>query len=181
LTAEVGGEPISKAKSAPLLPFTGESAEEILSQLISASSFTVAAALRATDRLAISEPNKIELVLNSSLDFQKKVLERPEHRAAIQQSIKDLTGVQATISVGHVAAKTVSQPAPATDAAGTASNLRPGSTGNRPTLPEKTRPPAIVVRDDIDPNQDAFVQDVVDVFGATVDRVINAPAKREIE
>ena len=51
----------------------------------------------------------------------------------------------------------------------------------RPAASEPNRPPAIVVRDDIDPKQDAFVQEVVDVFGATVDRVINAPVKRTVE
>ena len=49
----------------------------------------------------------------------------------------------------------------------------------RPTASNQDRTPTIVVRDDIDPNQDAFVQNVVDVFEAKVDRVMNAPARRD--
>jgi hypothetical protein len=35
------------------------------------------------------------------------------------------------------------------------------------------------VRDDVDPEQDAFVQQVVELFGAKVVRVTDAPVRKE--
>lgn len=170
-----------EAKSGPVLDFSSGAADSLLSQLTADAPFTLSAALRATERLAISEPNKLELVLNSSLDFQRKVLETPEHRSTIQQLVERLTGVSAVISVRTVHVEQAKPASPPSEPAAAPGGGRSNPPSGSPAPPEKSRPPAIVVRDDIDPAQDAFVQDVVDVFSATVDRVINAPVKRESE
>jgi DNA polymerase-3 subunit gamma/tau len=182
LLKESSGDASSTAEAAPSLPFTSDSSAPLLAQLISGTPFTVSSALRAAERLAISEPNKLELQLKSNLDFQKKVLETPEHRSTILQLTEQLTGVQAAISVRLVQAAEAAQAVkPPELTAGEGSPKSDSVPVAQPAPPKVNRPPAIVIRDDIDPTQDAFVQDVVDVFGATVDRVINAPVRRNPE
>jgi len=169
-------EALNPEKSTPSVPFASDSADLLLSQLISELPFTVSAALRATERLEVSDPNRVELTLKSSLDFQKKVLETPEHQTAIQQLIEKLTGIRAVISVRSIQA---GNDLSATESSGTVTTS--SSISNREEARATTRLTAIGVRDDIDPNQDAFVQDVVDVFDATIDHVINAPVKRDVD
>ncbi len=167
--------------SGPVLSFSDDSADSLLTQLIADTPFTVSAALRSAERLAIIEPNKVELVLNSSLDFQRRVLETPENRTTIQQLVERLTGVSAVLSIRTVQLESAAADSQAPEAAPAAGAVSPDPAPARPASPEPSRPPAIVVRDDIDPTQDAFVQDVGDVFSATVDRVINAPVKRDAD
>jgi len=177
-TADLSGssdpQQTSSEKSTPTVPFNTDSSDVLLSQLVSATPFTVSAALKAAECIAISEPNTVELLLNSSLEFQKKVLETPEHRSTIQQLIEQFTGVQAVISI-----RSVQMAAPA--AAKVPPSEAGGSPSNRQASSETDQPQAPMVRNDIDPRLDAFVQEVVDVFGARVDRVINAPIKRRAE
>ena len=139
----------------------------------------MSAALRAAERLEILEPNTVELVLSSSLDFQKKVLETSEHQTAIQQQIEKLTGIRAAISVRTVQMEKVSPVPESSGGVATSDSRNNSSTSNRVAVPENSRSAAVVVRHDVDSSQDAFVQDVVDVFGAVVDRVINAPVRRD--
>jgi DNA polymerase-3 subunit gamma/tau len=170
---------VSPADSTPSISFTTDQSDTLRSQLVSETPFTVSSALKSVDHLAIIEPNTLELVLNSSHDFQKRVLESVEHKATVQQAVRRLTGVDAAISVRLVQTQAASAEATVSNTT-EAGNLPQPTQTTRPSPPNQNQPPAIVVRDDIDPNRDAFVQDVVDVFGATVDRVINAPIKRDI-
>lgn len=168
-----------ESESAPALPFSADQSDALQSQLVADTPFTVSSALKAADRLAIIEPNTVELILKSSLDFQKRVLESPEHKATIQKVIRQLTGVTATITV-----KLIQAPPPKVTQAKTeetSQSSQPVRAGRQtpPDQEQQPKPPTIVVREDVDPNQDAFVQDVVDVFGATVERVMNAPVKRD--
>ena len=176
---ELSDDTSSEAEAAPSLPFTSDSAATLLAQLISETPFTVSAALRAAEHMAIFEPNKLELQLKSNLDFQRKVLETPEHRSTILQLTEELTGVQAALSVRLVQAEEAAPAVkPLEPPTGKGSPKFDSAPGAQPVAPQVNRPPATVIREDIDPTQDAFVQDVVDVFGANVDRVINAPARR---
>ncbi|MCH2212434.1 MAG: DNA polymerase III subunit gamma/tau [Fuerstiella sp.] len=164
----------STEKSTVTVPFNSQSSEELLSQLVSLAPFTVSAALKTTERLAVSEPNAVELVLDSSLEFQKKVLETPEHRSTIQQLIENLTGVHAVISIRSVLQMDL--PAEKDPSSGA------GHSAPKPSADSRADQSQIVAnRNDVDPGLDAFVQEVVDVFGARVDRVMNAPVKREAE
>jgi hypothetical protein len=43
----------------------------------------------------------------------------------------------------------------------------------------RSQPTPARVRDDVDPEQDAFVQQVVELFGAKVVRVTDAPVRKE--
>lgn len=174
-TADIAGQ------SAPVLSFSSDAADKLLTQLIADAPFTLAAALRAAERLAISEPNKLELVLNSSHEFQRKVLEASEHRSTILKLVERLTGIQPVISVRVVQSTAPQSPPPPQETAAAPTTSKPTPSPAQPAPSDRNRPAAIVVRDDIDPTQDAFVQDVVDVFKATVDRVINAPVKRDVE
>jgi len=178
--AEQSGD--SPAESGPSLQFTADQSDALRSQLVADTPFTVSSALKAVDHLAIIEPNTVELILNSSHDFQKRVLESTEHKTTIQNVIERLTGIAAIISVQLI--QTPAAPAGKTPPDTTETDNSSQPTPARPSPPKQAaqqKPAAIVVRDDIDPNRDAFVQDVVDVFGATVDRVINAPVKRDVQ
>jgi hypothetical protein len=132
--------------------------------------------------MAILEPNKLEFKLKSNLDFQRKVLETPEHRSTILQLTEELTGVRAALSVCLVqAAEAAPAVKPLEPKTGNGSPKFDSASGTQPVAPEVKRSPATAIRKDIDPTQDAFVQDVVDIFGANVDRVINAPVRRNPE
>ena len=122
--------------------------------------------------LEIIDPDSVELILKPSFDFQKKVLETPEHQTAIRQLIERLTGIRAEISVRVVRAE--NDLAAAETSANISAASNPGDAGEKPRLS------TMGVRDDVEPNQDVFVQDVVDVFGAKIDRVINAPVRRDV-
>lgn len=181
LASRVVPTSVSQPESAVSLQFTADKSNELRSQLVSDTPFTVSSALKALDHLAIIEPNTVELTLNSSFDFQKRVLESAENRTAIQKVIERLTGTAAVITVKLIETQAAPANKASSDPTETDSRSQP-SQMERPSPPEQTqqqKPPAVVIRDDIDPNQDAFVQDVVDVFGATVDRVMNAPVRRD--
>ena len=164
--------PSNSGKLAPSVSFTSDSAELLLSQLIAELPFTLSTALRAVECLEIIDPDSVELILKPSFDFQKKVLETPEHQTAIRQLIERLTGIRAEISVRVVRAE--NDLAAAETSANISAASNPGDAGEKPRLS------TMGVRDDVEPNQDVFVQDVVDVFGAKIDRVINAPVRRDV-
>ncbi len=181
LASQVDPTSDSQSESAVSLRFTADKSAELRSQLVSDTPFTVSSALKALDHLAIIEPNTVELTLNSSLDFQKRVLESTDNKTAIQKAIERLTGVAAVIAVKLIETRTAPASKASSESTETDRRSQP-SQMERPSPPKQAqqqKPPTIVIRDDIDPNQDAFVQDVVDVFGATVDRVMNAPVRRD--
>ena len=165
-------QPREEPNLTPSLEFSDASADQLISQLIAETSFTVSGALKAVDRLAISEPNRIELVVDSSHEFQIKVLESAEHRSTVIKTVEELTGISPVISIRQVQ----SMPVPTAPLAPAAVESTQAPASVPAPAPKR---PSIVVRDDIDPQQDAFVQEVVDVFDATVERVINAPPRQE--
>ncbi len=170
---------VAPVTSGPEMEFSAVNASRLLAEIISETAFTLSTAMKSVESIAISGPNGLELRLRATYDFQKRVIEQSESRSAIQSIVSRLTGVDPLVTLTLV-----------TDA--TPENLQPEVPSERPAparkasesrkdLPAQVRNPApLRVRDDIDPEQDAFVQQVVATFGAKVVRVTEAPARKDI-
>ncbi len=182
--SEESAEPDSR------FPFTQDAAAVLMEQLKEETSPTLSGAIRKAKELRICEPNRVEFVLDASSAFQKRVLETPDSQQAIRQIIHRMTRVQPVVSVrtlsdGSKTAASGDSPPAASNSAGAdrpgsaPARRPPAASAGRPAPSEDSAPsrPGIVVRDDIDPTQDPFVQEVAQVFGATVHRVINAPVR----
>ena len=158
------------------IDFCQENADRILTEVIAETGFTLSAALKSLTSIAISGPNGLELQLGSTYDFQKRVIEQPENRSALQSIVSRLTGVDVAISLKIISEPTKSEPQ--------TQPLPKNSSSPVPKEPRKDSPPEVKgptplkVRADIDPQQDAFVQQIVETFGAKVVRVTDAPARR---
>ena len=106
------------------------------------------------------------------------MIEQPENRQAIQQIVARLTGVEPVVTLKILPA----------EAPKAAPKSEPSEV-QQPVAPPPPRPAAqpapqvkgrstLRIREDIDPEKDAFVQQVVETFGATVVRVTDAPVRR---
>ncbi|MEO2017411.1 MAG: DNA polymerase III subunit gamma/tau [Fuerstiella sp.] len=163
----------------PELEFSAQNADRLLAEVISETAFTLSSAMKSVESIAISGPNGLELRLGAAYDFQKRVIEQSESRAAIQSIVSRLTGVDP-----HVTLRVV-QDSPPPNPQSEVPTERPApaqkAAESRKDTPSPVKNPApLRVRDDIDPEQDAFVQQVVATFGAKVVRVTDAPARRDI-
>jgi hypothetical protein len=134
-------------------------------------------------------PSRLEIHLDGSYDFAKKVLDQPESRARIESEILKLTGETITVNLRLLAPQRppiqpVPTPEPVASPAKSnvpnAANVRategtPKSTGvARPSAPDV--PPQRNLLGEVDPGRDPFVRQVMDVFGATVVKVTVAPS-----
>ncbi|MEZ6124095.1 MAG: DNA polymerase III subunit gamma/tau [Planctomycetaceae bacterium] len=179
------------------IDFAPENADRLLAEMISQSGFTLSGALRSVASIAISGPNGVDLLLPSSYDFQKRVIEKPEHRAEMQSIIRRLTGVDAAVNLRLIAEKPQASSSQATTESDSALSEQAEVTGspvtsNSPSNPsaqrrQESKAPAqqgrtataLRVREDIRPELDPFVQHVVGVFDAKVVRITDAPVRRE--
>lgn len=164
---------------APVLAFTSESGSHILAEIIAETGFKLSAAMKPVTSIAISGPNNLEIQLGAAYDFQRRVIEQPESRSAIQSIVQRLTGVDPIVTL-----KTVPDEGPASaPQAGkqpeTASVTKAIPSERRQDAPKVKGPTPLRVRDDIDPQKDAFVQQVVETFGAKVVRITDAPARKD--
>ncbi|MCA9056945.1 MAG: hypothetical protein KDA85_00540, partial [Planctomycetaceae bacterium] len=199
--------PVAPASRA--IEFTEEKLPQILSQVISTVGFAAAAGLRKAHALAISGPNRVDVLLDPTYDFARKTLEQAEHRGAVETALQQLTGLPITVgirlsrdpsaggappanrsspleptgssneSAAEVTGKAVgsgvqeNRTKPSGKAIAGSRTDRPGnvtpSTNHNP-------PPATNLIAEVDPSKDAFVQQVIDVFGAKVVRITAGPA-----
>ncbi|MFY9252513.1 MAG: DNA polymerase III subunit gamma/tau [Fuerstiella sp.] len=156
------------------IEFRQENAEQILTEVISQTGFTLSSALKSLTSIAISGPNGLELRLGSTYDFQKRVIEQSENRNSLQSIVANLTGVDPLISL-KIIAESARQAPQVTEAPKPTTSQE----HKKESPPQIKGPSPLNVRNDIDPEQDAFVQHVVDLFGAKVVRITDAPARRE--
>ena len=89
----------SELNARPQIEFKPTNAEHILSEVISRAGFTLSSALKSVSSVTISEPNCLELELGVLYDFQRRVIEQTESRAAIEAIVRALTGVTAALSL----------------------------------------------------------------------------------
>lgn len=177
-TAAAPTESELSVESTPSIPLTQENADRLLTEVIAESGFTLSGALRSVSSIAIIGPNGLELQLGSSYDFHRRILEKAENRTAMESTLSRLTGQDVAVALKIVADAVPQQSAAAAEA------KRPEKA--RPVAARKDEPVQVKgptplrVRDDIDPEQDAFVQEVVQLFGAKVVRITDAPARKNM-
>lgn len=165
-------------EEAPLIEFCQENSGRILSEVLSETAFTLSSALKSVSSIAISGPNGLELQLGSSYDFQRRVIEQAESRSAIESIVSRLTGVTAAVSL-KIIAESVPDTGNQNAESDSAAVAKPKPVPRRDDSPAQVKgPSALRVRDDVDPEKDAFVQQVVAMFGAKVVRVTDAPGRR---
>ena len=173
--------PTASAESSATIAFTSENASQILSEVIAETAFTLSSAMKSVESLAISEPNRMELLMPSAYDFQRRVIEQAESRAAIQSIVSRLTGVDPVITL-TIVNETQQLKAQSSEVKSDHQvDQKPVQTQQEKRVdkqPEPAKPAPLKTRDDVDPENDSFVQRVVDVFGAKVVRVTDAPIRR---
>ena len=177
IAAGVPPTPERPEKRSAQIEFAQENASLLLSEVISETGFALSNALKAVSSIAISGPNGLELQLKSTYDEEKRVIEQPESRATVESVVSRLTGVTVAVSL-KIVTDAASKPGPAE---------RTQPARNSKLIERRNEPPAQVkgpmplrVRDDIDPEKDAFVQQVVETFGAKVVRITDAPVRRTV-
>jgi DNA polymerase III subunit gamma/tau len=166
-------------ESPPSIPLTQENSARLLTEVISQSGFTLSSALRSVASIAIIGPNGLELQLGSSYDFQRRVLEKAENRTAMESILSRLTGQDVAVSLKIVADAVPEQSSGAAEPKVSEKKTRPVAARQNEPVQVKG-PTPLRVRDDIDPEQDAFVQEVVQLFGAKVVRITDAPARKNM-
>ena len=176
-TGSAAAEPADDA--GPEIEFSAENANRLLAEVISETAFTLSSAMKSVESIAISGPNGLELRLGAAYDFQKRVIEQSESRSAIQSIVSRLTGVEPLVTLKVVTDSPQQNPQSEVPSERPAPAPKPAESRKDP--PSQVKNPApLRVREDIDPEQDAFVQQVVATFGAKVVRITDAPARRDI-
>ena len=182
--AEPDPPPEPNASPEPAFAFAAENEARLLAEVIDQAAFTLSTALKSVSAIAISGPNGLEIQLSETYDFQRRVIEQHENRSAIQSLVERLTGVDPVVTVKIVAAPATEKPVEATPTGPPAATSERPSTA-RPAAAERSQDPPRVKgparlreRKDVDPEQDAFVQQVVATFGAKVVRVTDAPIRK---
>jgi DNA polymerase-3 subunit gamma/tau len=134
------------AKTVPLRPGCEQ---DILSQLISMNKDLLKQHLQGVAQIAISGPNSLVLRFSSDYTFSKQYCERTEVRSRLQQNVQSITGADVRIELQL-------QVPEMEDAGGQ-------STGAAPAAASAAEPPA--------DEQDPFVQQAADLFGAKIAKV----------
>ncbi len=172
---------------APEIALTQENCPALFQKLLSALGLTISAGLKQASGLQLGSDNRLEILLDASSEFARKALDQAENRARIESEIQRLTGRTVSIALRLTAPQkpaprpVVVEPADAqTPRKAVEKNAGAGTSSNqRSTKVEAGSPPATPLRNlmgEVDPGSDLFVREVMEVFGATVVRITNAPA-----
>ncbi len=158
----------------------------LFQELLKTVGLTISAGLKMASDLVLVGPNRLEIHLDSSYDFAKKVLDQPESRARIETEIQKLTGESISVNLRLLAtqrpaAAPVQEPVAVAEktSTSTASRGRQNESSGRASAPAKAIPEVVPQRNllgEIDPARDPFVRQVMQTFGATVVKVTVAPA-----
>jgi hypothetical protein len=187
-TRRADAQPLAEVETAaaPEIELTQENCPALFQKLLSALGLTISAGLKQASGLQVGSDNRLEILLDSSSEFARKALDQAENRARIEAEIQRLTGRTVSVALRLTAPqKQVPKPVaeqPDTTNAKIASGKN-GSTGtssnSKNTKAEAGPPPVAPLRNlmgEVDPGSDLFVREVMEVFGATVVRITNAPA-----
>jgi DNA polymerase-3 subunit gamma/tau len=189
--------PIVMEKSAPA---AGESASSLtqadcprlFQELLKTVGLTISAGLKMASDLVLVAPNRLEIHLDGSYDFAKKVLDQPDSRSRIEAEILKLVGEPFSVNL-RLLASTRPKPQPVaekpaeTPAAAKNGNAARGSAQAAESAPRpaakavEATPPQRNLLGEVDPSRDPFVRQVIEVFGATVVKVTAAPAVKVAE
>jgi hypothetical protein len=189
--------PIVMEKS---VPAAGESASSLtqadcprlFQELLKTVGLTISAGLKMASDLVLVAPNRLEIHLDGSYDFAKKVLDQPDSRSRIEAEILKLVGEPFSVNL-RLLASTRPKPQPVaekpaeTPAAAKNGNAARGSAQAAESAPRpaakavEATPPQRNLLGEVDPSRDPFVRQVIEVFGATVVKVTAAPAVKVAE
>ncbi len=181
-------------------PATSESASSLtqadcprlFQELLKTVGLTISAGLKMASDLVLVAPNRLEIHLDSSYDFAKKVLDQPDSRGRIESEILKLVGEPVSVNL-RLLASTRPKPQPAAEkpvevpAAAKNGNSSRGSAQAAEPAPKpaaravEAAPPQRNLLGEVDPSRDPFVRQVMEVFGATVVKVTAAPAVKVAE
>ena len=187
-TRRADAQSLAEAEStaSPEIELTQENCPALFQKLLSALGLTISAGLKQASGLQIGSDNRLEILLDSSSEFARKALDQAENRARIEAEIQRLTGRTVSVALRLTAPqkqvpKPTAEPQDATIAKKAAEkNGNSGASSNqRNQRAETAPPPAAPLRNlmgEVDPGSDLFVREVMEVFGASVVRITNAPA-----
>jgi DNA polymerase-3 subunit gamma/tau len=203
-TPGVPDEPVASVPSPIVMELTPGDCPELLDALRAASGLRGATGLKQAEGLRFAPPNVLEILLPASGEFARKVLEQPDIRGRLESEASRLTGRRMAILLktvgGEAPAGSTSDVVPAAFP-GTADATQPVSPSTAsetverrpvsvPTTTTRTQAgrrdatpamPAVDLRGQVDPMQDPFVRQVIEVFGATPVRITTAPVIRDAE
>jgi DNA polymerase-3 subunit gamma/tau len=164
----------------------------LFQELLKTVGLTISAGLKMASDLVLVAPNRLEIHLDSSYDFAKKVLDQPDSRSRIEAEILKLVGEPFSVNL-RLLASTRPKPQPAADkpaeppaAAKNGNSSRGSAQGAESAAKPAARvveaaPPQRNLLGEVDPSRDPFVRQVMEVFGATVVKVTVAPAVKVAE
>ncbi|HAA62881.1 MAG TPA: hypothetical protein DCE39_18300, partial [Planctomycetaceae bacterium] len=141
---------VAEDVSVPTTPLETGREERIWGEVTGQISDLLREHVERVDRVAISGPNRLDLVFPAEYDFHKRFCERPEVMKRLEQLLQDVTGgvVQVRLILEETETAEATTEAPATE--------------------ESTV------------EADPMVEEAQNVFGATVERVVpvNRPASK---
>ena len=187
-------KPAPPAKSEPVASLTQADCPRLFQELLKTVGLTISAGLKMASDLVLVAPNRLEVHLDSSYDFAKKVLDQPESRGRIEAEILKLIGEPFTVNLRLLASTRPKPQAvvekPAEPPAATGAKNNNSSKGASQATESSSKAAARVVEatppqrnllGEVDPSRDPFVRQVMEVFGATVVKVTVAPAVKVAE
>ena len=187
-TRRADAQPLAEVETttAPEIELTQENCPALFQKLLGALGLTISAGLKQASGLQVGSDNRLEILLDSSSEFARKALDQAENRARIEAEIQRLTGRTVSVALRLTAPQkqvpkpTTEQPTATTAKIAAEKNGSSGTSANpRNQRAETTPPPAAPLRNlmgEVDPGSDPFVREVMEVFGASVVRITNAPA-----
>ncbi|MEZ6046753.1 MAG: DNA polymerase III subunit gamma/tau [Planctomycetaceae bacterium] len=134
-----------------IVEFSPGKESEIFSQLVSSEEVKGLHQLKSLTGLAISGPNRLDLIYPAKYDFLRQSLSRQDNMALIQKTLSTITGREIRIDF-----------LPTEEPAGEESRESSGSAAPKPKTPA-LRPVAVELND----VHDEFVKEAVQVFGST--------------
>jgi len=191
-TQSLSGEPPRSPTVNPKFDLNKETCRALLEPLVKSVGLKISAGLSKASDLILVAPNRVEIVLESSSDFARKILDQPENRARIESELKNLTGASISVYLRLIAPQRLSSSAEAEgllESRTTVANVQKSAEGSRSgpggttkQLSRAVTPPAPVPQrnmlGEVDPSSDLFVRQVVAAFGGTVVKVTAAPSVR---
>jgi len=175
----------------PQIVLTEETCGELFQELIRCVGLTIAAGLKKATGLVLASSSRLEILVDSTADFAKKVLDVPDNRARIEAEVLRLTGRSMAIGMRLVTVDPKDLPVQQTGSSAASprssapAKPAPGRPGPAAKPADKGRepaePPQANLLGEIDPSRDPFVRRVMEAFGASVVRVTIAPSVRTAE
>ncbi|MFO1000801.1 MAG: hypothetical protein U0936_10700 [Planctomycetaceae bacterium] len=188
MEAEKSRIPTPPSAPEPASSLTQADCPRLFQELLKTVGLTISAGLKMASDLVLVAPNRLEIHLDGSYDFAKKVLDQPDSRSRIEAEILKLVGEPFSVNL-RLLASTRPKPQPAAESTTVAKNGN-ATKGSGQAAESAHKPPAKAVEaappqrnllGEVDPSRDPFVRQVMEVFGATVVKVTAAPAVKVAE